>query len=810
MGYDADGNTYYLFDDNRLYYRDAPVIPEDKPIRKKFRGRKRKRGARRIESEEPESPPPTNGVGFDEDATWHVQCIAMDDWTSFLAHLKKSRDLDEKAMYRHLNDNVLPTLIEEEKERERQRELKEQEYLREQAFLARKRSTRLVQKEEDRKHQETREMELAKIQAAEEERKKEEQRIKKLEQEREARLQLREQRQRERELRIQQREEERKRAIEEAERTGKPIKFIVKQSESPAPIKKTSRQQALESQRGTSEPESRPKSEETWFFDCLCGKHGTNYVHFPVNFDSLQDDGTLAVACEKCDIWQHVACLPDSKDREELTLRNGAPEGTYPDYEFVCGRCKKKAKEASKADAVKSKDQIRKEREREANKAKYERRKLREKAKKEEERRKREEEQRTGIINNGQGFGASTGEIRVAGAASSPIQGTGSSDPRTSASDGLLYGVSRFSPSSTTTSPYLQHGTPTPGQYPSTHHPGAPSQYNPSHNIPMQNAPNHYSSSPPQSVQQRPIQVQGNYPQQTPYNQSMAQHVHPRPQQFYQHPPPQFYSYPPPQQQSSQTLPPHQQPAPQKLQSPQLQQAPQHPAQQPLQHPPQPQYQPLRPAIQPYWSPFTTSSSLPNGQQFPTSNRPPQSNSNTPQTQQRSIKPAPSNQSRPLQIAAYPGSQMARLQPNVQPNIQPKESSKSPELERVKDVLGTYPPAPEGLPTPMNSFSTGSQVEANETVPKLPPPLPQSEKPVLGHAVQGNQPANGQPRKPQEQKENQIESTKVASPVRHSNEDAPTVRVGNIQVMNGEQTDVVDPDEALKETERTKMAFLLN
>ena len=110
----------------------------------------------------------------------------------------------------------------------------------------------------------------------------------------------------------------------------------------------------------------------------------------------------------------------------------------------------------------------------------------------------------------------------------------------------------------------------------------------------------------------------------------------------------------------------------------------------------------------------------------------------------------------------------------------------------------------------MNSFSTGSQVEANETVPKLPPPLPQSEKPVLGHAVQGNQPANGQPRKPQEQKENQIESTKVASPVRHSNEDAPTVRVGNIQVMNGEQTDVVDPDEALKETERTKMAFLLN
>jgi hypothetical protein len=279
VGYDADGNTYYLLDDNRLYYRDAPIIPEEKPSRKKFRGKKRKRGARRIESEEPESPSDQkNGSTTDEDSTWHVQCITMDDWNSFLAKLKKSRDLDEKALYRHLNDNVLPTLLEEEAERERERERREQEYLREQAFLARKRSNRLVQREEDRKHMEEKEAEMAKIRAAEEERKREEQRLKKLEQEREARLLLREQRQRERELRIQQREEERKRAIEEAELTGKPIKFIVKTSASPVPVKKTVRQQAMESQTGTAEPESLPKPEESWFFDCLCGKHGTNYV----------------------------------------------------------------------------------------------------------------------------------------------------------------------------------------------------------------------------------------------------------------------------------------------------------------------------------------------------------------------------------------------------------------------------------------------------------------------------------------------------------------------------------------------------
>lgn len=284
IGYDANGNTFYLFDDNRLYYRDAPVIPEDLPSRKKFRGKKRKRGARRIESEEPEPTPETNGLDMDEDMTWHVKCITLENYQEFVARLKKSRDPDEKALYRHLQEDIMPKLIEEEEERARERERREQDYLREQAYAARKRSHRLVQKEEDRKLMEEREAEMAKKRAEEEERKREEQRLKKLEQEREARLLLREQRQRERELRIQQREEERKRAIEEAERAGQPITIKLKMSSaSPAPQpKKTSRQRALESQHGTVAPQSQPTpSEESWFFDCICGKHGTNYVYRP-------------------------------------------------------------------------------------------------------------------------------------------------------------------------------------------------------------------------------------------------------------------------------------------------------------------------------------------------------------------------------------------------------------------------------------------------------------------------------------------------------------------------------------------------
>jgi hypothetical protein len=281
VGFDTEGNTYYLLDDNRLYMRDIPDLPSEKPTtnKKKYRGKKRKRG-RIIESEESESPAP---VEPNEGSTWHVICVTMDDWTTFISRMKKSRNPDEKALYRHLHENVLPTLLEEEKQRQRQREAKEQEFLREQAYASRKRSTRLVQKEEADKVREENEAQIARAHAEEDEKRREETRVKRLEQEREARLVLREQRQRERELRIQQREEEKK-AGEEAEKTGTTIRIVFQGSTSPVP-RKTTRQQALSSERGTAEPDIKP--EDSWFFDCLCGKHGTNYVTPPLYYAYL-------------------------------------------------------------------------------------------------------------------------------------------------------------------------------------------------------------------------------------------------------------------------------------------------------------------------------------------------------------------------------------------------------------------------------------------------------------------------------------------------------------------------------------------
>jgi hypothetical protein len=40
------------------------------------------------------------------------------------------------------------------------------------------------------------------------------------------------------------------------------------------------------------------EEDEGWTFRCLCGTKGQNY-----------NDGTAMVACEKCDTWQHAACV---------------------------------------------------------------------------------------------------------------------------------------------------------------------------------------------------------------------------------------------------------------------------------------------------------------------------------------------------------------------------------------------------------------------------------------------------------------------------------------------------------------------
>ena len=234
------------------------------------------------------------------------------------------------------------------------------------------------------------------------------------------------------------------------------------------------------------------------------------------------------MACEKCEIWQHVDCLPNSRDKEELLKRKDVPEGTYPEYEFICSRCKKKAKEASKADGAKTKEQLRKERERELNRAKYARRKEREKARKEEQR-KREEEQRLGL-SNGQVAGSPKGEIYVLGTSSSPAPLSSSPD-RTPITIGKLSPLPQYHPpnqysNATMSHPQQQGPQPSQNSIPSPqiryvqHQQGA---------IPTPNFSFTHSNQPTPSQQQTgdPHLSQTQPPQQSPQYQPVRPPIQP-------------------------------------------------------------------------------------------------------------------------------------------------------------------------------------------------------------------------------------------------------------------------------------------
>ncbi|KAI5819713.1 hypothetical protein BZA77DRAFT_141942 [Pyronema omphalodes] len=278
-GFDEKGNTYYILDDNRLYKRTPWII--DAPAKKskpKKKATKRRRVSAAVPTPSPE--PETEKAG-----EWSCVCVTLHDWTMFMQSLEKSKDEDEQALYTYINEDILPMLTKEWMEKEKQRQLQE-------AVANRKRSSRLDAKMLMKKEEEERQLQLAR---EEEERKKEakiREKAEKLEKEREARMMLREKRMQERAARA----------------AGLPVREASQASDNAAPTRRSSRRAASK--------KSNKEEEKEWYFDCVCGANGTNY-----------EDGTEIIACDDCDVWQHLSCqkLPPGGESAE----------------FICDLCKK-------------------------------------------------------------------------------------------------------------------------------------------------------------------------------------------------------------------------------------------------------------------------------------------------------------------------------------------------------------------------------------------------------------------------------------------------------------------------------------
>ncbi|KAF8941584.1 hypothetical protein EDD21DRAFT_138530 [Dissophora ornata] len=324
IGHDARDRTYWLFDDNRLYRenpphknnaktsKQAPPPPKTTSVPSPRRGTRRStRGQKTDDSPEPElesefeTPPITPGVA------WEPVCITKHEWEEFSKLFRRSKHPDEKALHKFVNNDILPKVLGDFKEKEKEREKLE-------AIANRKRSSRIVVKEfelqEKARLEAIRQQEL---QAALEQRK-QELRERRAERERQQQQQVRDNRLKEREKRLKDREE----AIwEREEKKKQQQQKIAKERE-----ERKKRRLAGGHHDDHSEDEATNQQdedeEEDWVFDCVCGVHGNNL-----------DDGELMIACGKCNVWQHVACL------KQEDAAQGKKVMDWATVDFTCPRC---------------------------------------------------------------------------------------------------------------------------------------------------------------------------------------------------------------------------------------------------------------------------------------------------------------------------------------------------------------------------------------------------------------------------------------------------------------------------------------
>ncbi|KAF2199230.1 hypothetical protein GQ43DRAFT_125283 [Delitschia confertaspora ATCC 74209] len=326
LGWDSQDRTLFVLDDNRLYRRTDPPPPSPPAKAKSKAPKPKSRGTRNSKRRKVDTPEPDpveeaevsvqeeNGVqdnGFGG-MKWECLCITLEEYQEFLNGIRKSKDPNEKELYKRLEEDVLPAIKEvaEEQSRKEARKLKELEVL--QKLATAKRSSRISAKMEKQKELE---------EAAEAERKRqadlamakaEQEKQRRMEEARESRMMTREQRLKEREVKRILHEEELKRLKENSEKLGNTEGRL---SERYLKAEMKRRQHELQ----------KLNQEEDWFFDCsVCGLHGENL-----------DDGSHSIQCEKCKVWQHSKCHNIEVAQAERD-----------DFHFICKDCKRREEEA--------------------------------------------------------------------------------------------------------------------------------------------------------------------------------------------------------------------------------------------------------------------------------------------------------------------------------------------------------------------------------------------------------------------------------------------------------------------------------
>ncbi|CAF9939363.1 MAG: hypothetical protein ALECFALPRED_008079 [Alectoria fallacina] len=332
VGYDKHERYYFVLDDNRLYRRTDPPPPPPPAPKAKAKSKKGKAAARASKRRKTielggsandadnDTPAEDGEAGANEEddsfggRKWECIAITLDQYQGFLESIQNSRDPDEKDLHRRIKEEVWPVIEKAEDSQARKKQKQERELMNMQKLATAKRSSRLEAKmERERQEQEVAEAERkrkADLTAAKQNQEKQ----KRMEEDRESRMMTREQRLKEREYKRILQEEELANLSEENKK--------VEAGEA----KKSERHLKTEIEKRKKELAALAEDDE-WIFDCSkCGVHGTNL-----------DDGSHSVACEKCNVWQHSACLGFSQADAEKD-----------DFHFICQDCKRREEDAKK------------------------------------------------------------------------------------------------------------------------------------------------------------------------------------------------------------------------------------------------------------------------------------------------------------------------------------------------------------------------------------------------------------------------------------------------------------------------------
>ncbi|TDL14421.1 hypothetical protein BD410DRAFT_797206 [Rickenella mellea] len=279
----------------------------------------KKEGSEAFEPPQPSLPdvwPPPNFV------EWETVCVTLAEWETVATQFEHATHYAEKALYKILVQDIVPSVTSMLRDIEKQRQ-------KEEAVVHRKRSSRIAVKEGEKE-----EARLAAQRKAEEEERlsrarRAEARAKKEEEDRLKRELAREQRRKEREER-----EERLRTGRsqdgESSHDGMMVDVVHDDGSASGHIFNGAKFAASQmnydakgQRKGNGKGKEHHSNGDDWELDCqICGVKGIN-----------RDDGLPLMSCGVCGKWQHIPCH-DAED-----VRRGRPKRNWDVVDFTCNSC---------------------------------------------------------------------------------------------------------------------------------------------------------------------------------------------------------------------------------------------------------------------------------------------------------------------------------------------------------------------------------------------------------------------------------------------------------------------------------------